>query len=107
MSRDKMLKMLSVMVGDEEEEVLSTYLDLAGEAIISRAYPYATGDETLIVPIKYQSLQVEIAAYMLNKRGAEGQTTHIENGVHRGYGSADVPDEMLSRIVPFVGVIKQ
>lgn len=107
MTREEMTEMLTEMVGDEELTVLSTYLTLAGEAIINRLYPYANDDTELRVPRKYQGLQVEIAAYLLNKRGAEGQIQHIENGIHRNYGSADIPDDMLSRIVPMVGIIGQ
>lgn len=42
---------------------------------------------------------------MLNKRGAEGQTSHTENGVTRQYESADVPSSMLKAITPYCGVI--
>lgn len=105
MTEQEMLDMLKSMVGNEDDTVLSTYLTLAGEAIISRTYPYAKDEEELTVPRKYQTLQVEIAAYMLNKRGAEGQISHSENGISRNFGSADIPNDMLSRIVPHVGVI--
>ena len=104
MTNQEMTVMMKRMVGEEPDAILSTYLTLAGEAILSRLYPYST-DEEVSVPRKYHTLQVEIAAYMLNKRGAEGETQHIENGIHRNYGSADIPDDMLSRIVPYVGVI--
>lgn len=108
MKNCEMLTMLRDLVGNKHDDiVLSTYLTLAGEKIINKAYPYASDDEELSVPRKYHALQVQIAAYMINKRGAEGQTQHIENGMHRNYGSADVPDDMLSEIVPFVGVIGQ
>jgi hypothetical protein len=47
---------------------------------------------------------VEIAAYLLNKRGAEGQTSHSENGISRGYESGSIPESMLSDVLPFVGI---
>ena len=106
MTNQEMTVMLKSMIGNEEDIVLSTYLSIAGEAIIGRVYPYAKDDEELSVPKKYQMLQVEIAAFLLNKRGAEGQAKHSENGITRDWGSADVPDDMLSRIVPYVGVIE-
>ena len=105
MTGQEMTTMLQGMVGEEDQVVLSTYLTLAEDAILTRLYPYAKDDEEHVVPKKYHTLQVEIAVYMLNKRGAEGEVQHIENGIHRNYGSADVPDDMLSRIVPYVGVI--
>ena len=103
MNRTKLITMLGTLTGEQDTRILSTYLDLAGDAIVRRAYPYANGE--MLVPVKYHGLQVEIAAYMMNKRGAEGQISHGENGITRNWGSADIPDDMLSRIVPFVGVI--
>jgi hypothetical protein len=83
--------------------VLLTYLNVAGHKIINRAYPYGT--EETEVPARYEFLQCEIAAYLLNKRGAEGQLIHSENGISRSYGSADVPEAMLNAVTPMVGVI--
>ena len=39
---------------------------------------------------KYQSLQVEIAAYLLDKRGATGEIAHSENGISRSYENGDI-----------------
>lgn len=95
--------MLKVMTGEVAEEVLSTYLALAGNKICRRAYPF---DLTISrVPEQYDHLHVEIAAYMLNKRGAEGQTAHSENGISRSYEDGDVPSSLMRNIVPFVGVV--
>ena len=101
------ISLLRVMVGqpnegDWSDEVLNSYLAIAGRKIINRAYPY---DDTVTdVPRRYSYLQCDIAAYLLNKRGAEGQIGHTENGISRSYASADVPDAMLSEISPHVGV---
>ena len=105
MTEAEKLKLLKTMVGgNDTEDVLSVYLTLAGRKIIAKAYPY---DNTVIeVPPQYDTLQCEIAAYMLNKRGAEGQTAHSENGISRTYENADVPKSMLSTITPHIGVIK-
>ena len=93
------------MVGDSDsDETLAIYLRLAGQKIINRAFPYDHDVEE--VPKRYSTLQCEIAAYMLNKRGAEGQTAHTENGITRSYGSADVPESMLSIVVPHCGTIR-
>lgn len=49
--------------------------------------------------------QLEIAVYLYNKQGAEGETQHDENGVKRTYESASVPDSMLSDISPIMRVV--
>ena len=108
MSDTEKLIMLRAMVGgdgspDWGDDVLLTYLTLAGQKIINRAYPFSNDVET--VPKRYAYLQCEIAAYMLNKRGAEGELTHSENGVSRSYESADVPKSLMNQIVPFCEVL--
>lgn len=101
---EKLTYLRAMVGGSDTDEVLSTYLVVAGKKIISRAYPY---DDTVTeVPDKYDTLQCEIAAYLLNKRGAEGQTQHSENGITRSYENADVPASMLKVVTPHCGVIK-
>ena len=104
MTQEEKLELLKAMVGESDsEEVLLAYLNIAGSKIINRAYPYDS--EVTEVPTRYEFLQCEIAAYLLNKRGAEGQISHSENGISRTYGSADVPEAMLSAVTPTVGVL--
>ena len=110
MTDGKKQEMLRILIDDskakEDPYTLSVYLDMAGAKILERMYPYKENWDGLEVPDKYAMLQLKIAAYMLNKRGAEGQVQHIENGVHRNYGDADVPESMLSSVAPFVGIPK-
>ena len=54
---------------------------------------------------KYDVLQCRIASYLLNKRGAEGEKAHSENGVSRTYSSTDIPQELLNEITPFARVL--
>lgn len=101
---EKLTYLRAMVGGSDTDEVLSTYLVVAGKKIIARAYPY--DDTATEVPDKYDTLQCEIAAYLLNKRGAEGQTQHSENGITRSYENADVPASMLKVVTPHCGVIK-
>lgn len=89
---------------DWTDSVLLAYLNIAGQKILNRAYPY--DDSITEIPSKYELLQCEIATYLLNKRGAEGQISHSENGISRGYESSDVPPSMLMGVLPFCGVIR-
>ena len=104
MTQEEKLTALKAMVGSSDpDEVLSTYLSFAGSKILAKAYPYQS--DVTEVAAQYAYLQVEIAAYMLNKRGAEGQTSHSENGVSRSYENGDVPSSMLKAVVLYFGVI--
>ena len=85
------------------DDVLKSYITIAGQKILNRAYPY---DNTITeVPRRYEYLQCEIAAYLLNKRGAEGETSHSENGISRTYESSDIPESLLGNVTPYCGVI--
>ena len=102
-----LLTILKTMVepGDTDD-TLFAYLLIAKHKIINRLYPYGTKDD-VEVPNRYRILQAEMAAYMLNKRGAEGETAHRENGINRTYDDADIPKGLLSQIVPYCGTIGQ
>jgi hypothetical protein len=107
MNDTKRLSTLRAMIGDSDnptDETLTVYLSLAVNAVMNRLYPFGWEDKHL--PSKYDLKACEIACYLYNKRGAEGQTGHSENGISRSYESASVPESMLKEITPFVGVIK-
>ena len=97
------IAMVKAMSGETDEEIVSAYLALAGNKICRIAYPF---DDTVTeVPGKYAYVQVEAAVYMLNKRGAEFQTGHSENGISRQYESGDLPPSLVQQIVPMCGVV--
>lgn len=110
MTEEKKIEKLRALIGDskwdEDNDTLSVYLEMAGAKILERLYPYKESWDGLAVPDKYSMLQLKIATYMLNKRGAEGQIQHIENGIHRNYGDADIPENMLADLVPFAQAIR-
>ncbi len=86
-----------------EEKQLSMLLRFSGSKILNQRYPF---DETkTTVPARYQDLQVRIAAELYAKMGAEGQTSHGENGISRAWESADVSHSLLAEIVPMAGVL--
>lgn len=104
MTDTEKLTMLKIMTGETDEEMLSVYLSIAANKVCRRAYPF---DDTITtVPTRYEINQVEIAAYLVNKRGAEGETAHSENGISRSYEDGDVPPTLLREIVPFASVVK-
>lgn len=103
MTDTEKLTMLKAMTGEKDESVLSTYLSIAGNKVLKRAYPF--GSTVTVVPDRYAYNQVEIAAYLVNKRGAEGETAHSENGISRSYEDGDVPPTLLREIVPCASLI--
>lgn len=99
MDLSEKLEMLKTMVDETDENVLMTYLNIAGDVILRRLYPYGTNN--IEVPSPYEVRQIDIASYLLNKRGAEGEIAHMENGMSRTYADALVPPSYLRGIIPF------
>lgn len=104
MTDDEKLARLRQMLDPADttsDEIANAYLDMAEKAVINLAFPYGNGSE--VMPEKYEDVQIEIALYMLNKRGAEGETEHSEGGISRAYESGDIPASLKSRITAYVG----
>ena len=96
-------EIVKAMTEEANDSTVSAYLGIAGNKICRKAYPF---DPTVTeVPDQYHFLQVEIAVYLLNKRGAEGEAAHSENGISRTYEDGDVPPSMMRQIVPMCGVL--
>lgn len=104
MTKNEQIKILRGMVdGNDDNDTYAAYLTLAGDAILAKAFPFDNTKK--VVPERYEMKQVEIAAYLMNKRGAEGQLSHSENGISRSYESGDIPDSMLKSVTPYCGVV--
>ena len=98
------LKLYLGITDTSEDTLLSFLLNVAGQKILDRLYPF--DDTQTSVPSRYQIKQVEIAQFLYNKRGAEGETSHSENGVSRTYENADIPESLMRGIVPYCGFPK-
>ena len=104
MTENEKLTELQTQVGENvKRDLLLSSLKRAGQAIINKAYPFRS--DVTEVPDKYAMLQCEIACYLLNKRGAEGEKSHNENGINRTYESAGIPDSMLDAVTPVCKVV--
>lgn len=106
MTKEEMILEIKNQIGEDaglSDAVIGSYLESASAKVLNRLYPF--DGEAAKIPKRYEHKVIEIAVYLIAKMGAEGQTAHSENGVNRTYASADVPDDMLREIIPFVGVM--
>lgn len=85
------------------DEIIAVYLNLAGNAMLERLYPYDSDKESADIPSRYDTIQCELAARYFLRRGGQGEINHEENGVNRQYGSVDDAD-ILQRLTPFAKV---
>lgn len=96
------VEMVEVMTKGFDRALIHAYLGIAGSKICRKAYPYHSQKTT--VPEEYDYLQVEIAVYLLNKRGAEGEISYSDGATTRTYENGDVPDSMLRNVIPYAAV---
>lgn len=90
----------SEAMDSDNDALLSAYLAFAGNAILNRRYPFGRPENAVVEP-QYEYLQIEIAVYLFNKRGMEGESLHSENGVSRSFGSeTGIPKELMVQVTP-------
>lgn len=86
---------------DETHDIdLGIYLTRAENKVVLTDYPYGYTDiQKAASLVQYVSIVDELFETYWAKRGAEGQSSHSENGIARGYRSEA---ECLSSITPHV-----
>lgn len=95
------LQYFKTMVGDTvNDDLAAAYLKLAEEKILNRLYPFG---RCAYEPLDsaYSFDQCELAIILYNKRGAEGESAHNENGINRSY---DPEEQFMTRFVPHAKV---
>lgn len=97
------LERLKILIPDEKNEDLLQELLNRAESAIKRK---RRTPQELPMESRFADLQIEIAVFLYNKLGTEGETSHSENGVSRTYENAHIPDSMLNTIVPLGRVIE-
>lgn len=92
------------------DEKLNTYISIAGGEILAWMYHLVGGVPTDVtnVPTRYEGTQIYAVVAGYTHAGAEGEQTHIENGVHRHFIYSDMLDYIHNHVLPFarVGAVK-
>jgi len=94
----------------DEDALLTEYLYSARETFLARRwptsqYPVDAHGEPIIAP-RWTDWILRAAVEMYNKRGAEGQTIHTENGINRHYESGTLSQSLLCEVAPVVGLAR-
>jgi hypothetical protein len=87
----------------DTDEVLDNVLADAEALVLNRMYPFGYPDGTEI-PARYERIQIQLAVELYSKRGAEGQTSHSENGISRSWSEGS---PLLNRVMPHVGSVNR
>lgn len=105
MTTTEKVNYIKVISEETNEAVISAFLAMAEEIAYNKVFPFHVSEETKTAYMdRYSSVICEIAAYLINKRGAEGEVSHNENSVDRTYENAGVPESIMRKLTPFCGV---
>ena len=101
-NNEKRTALAALLAPDTDTDVvLDTMIAMAEVEVLNRMYPFGY-EEGLDVPARYEMIQIQLAAELYTKRGAEGQMSHSENGISRSWPEKSA---LLARIVPHVGSV--
>lgn len=96
------LERLMARTGETNQTLLNDLLESAKTAILNRRFPFDSSAQEL--ESKYLDVQFRLALDLYNRIGGEGELTHNENGIGRTYGSEWMSQQILTEVVPKVGV---
>lgn len=100
---NKELSTLKLILGadDSEYELLDAIIDANSKRIISRVYELVGEPEDAVVPYEYRQVLIDACVLEYNMRGAEGQVSHNENGISRGYKYGDASSFIKASVCPY------
>ena len=88
------------------DEKLNTYISLAGAEILAWKYHLVGGvpSDVTAVPTSEEVSQIYAVIAGYTHAGAEGEQTHIENGVHRHFIYEDMVGYIRNHVLPIARV---
>lgn len=87
------------------EDKLSVYLEAASKEIIAWRYSYSGQSAPEEVPPEYEMTQVHAVIAGYTQSGAEGQSSHSENGISRTFRYGDMLHYIRANVIPLAGVV--
>ena len=103
------LTTIKTLLGDSglpDDETLNTYISLSGAEILAWKYHLVGGVPDSVTDVRSTDEVAQIYAVVagFTHAGAEGEQTHIENGVHRHFIYSDMLDYIRTHVIPYAGV---
>ena len=100
------VKSILHITGSDEDALLNTYLSLASAEILSALYAVnGNVPSGATMPDKYEVTQIMAVVEGYSQSGAEGETTHNENGINRTFRNADMTEYIRRSVTPYVKVV--
>ena len=104
-TEDKLAMVKTIMGGDAPDDgTIETYLNVAKTEILNWRYSYNPDAMPEEVEPAYEITQVQAVVNGFTQRGMEGETTSIENGIHRHFSYPDMVRYIRANVIPFAKV---
>lgn len=97
---DKLKRRLQIDTSDNSlDDYLNDLLEEANLITLNEYYGSNQVTETSKLPYRFKYIPLDVAVFLFNKTGVEGQTGHTEQGINRQYGTSGVPTELFASMV--------
>ena len=104
-AEDKLDMVKTIMGADAPDDgTIMTYLNFAKNEILSWRYGYNPDAMPEDVEPAYEMTQVQAVVNGFTQRGMEGQSTSIENGIHRHFDYSDMIRYIRGNVIHFARV---
>ncbi len=106
MTVDEKMAMVKTIMGADapDDDTIISYLTVAGNEILQWRYSYNPDAMPDYVDPAYEMTQVQAVVNGFTQRGMEGETTSIENGIHRHFSFSDMIRYIRANVIPYAKV---
>ena len=103
MTNAEKVEMMRVGIAPDvaENTVLESEIEAAEAMILNKMYPFGYAED-MVIPTRYEKLQIKLAIELYTQRGADGQASHTDNGTTRTWPSVN---RILAQIAPHCGSV--
>ena len=103
MTDDQKLDIVKTFLDDgtgylPSDEKLTTYLEVAASEILSWRWQLNQSLKPSEVPEEFEGIQIYAVVTGYTQSGAEGESAHIENGVHRSFRYSEMLDYIHNKV---------
>lgn len=98
------VKLYLGITDNSQDALINAYVEDAGKEILGWRYSYATNIPAA-VPVEYETTQIQAVLAGYGIRGAEGQTSHNENGISREFKYDDMVAYIRSHVITIARTI--
>lgn len=99
------LKLILDISETDSDALLGEYLAMAKDEILNWLYINSSIPEDVAeVPTRYEQVQIQAVIDGFSISGAEGQSTHSENGISRTFVYEDMVAYIHAHVYPYIGL---